>query len=154
MTVALTPAEREHLAAHVGAGRALLLSGAEMIWALADQGDADEQAFVADVLGAVYVGDDAGTYEAQGGEGEFGALPLMSFLAPDGMDILFPDVLAPTDGGVELLRYVGGTEGAAAVGHPAASGRRVVVTGFPIEALPSDAVRTALLDAALRFLEP
>ena len=32
--------------------------------------------------------------------------------------------------------------------------RRVVVTGFPIEALPSDAVRTALLDAALHFVEP
>ncbi len=158
MTVALSPAERELLAAHVGAGRALLLSGAEMVWALADQGDADEQVFVADVLGAVHVSDDAGTYEAEGAAGDaagdFAALPLLSFLAPDGMDILFPDVLAPGDGGVELLRYVGGTEGAAAIGHPAPSGRRVVVTGFPIEALPSAAVRAAVLDAVLRFLEP
>jgi D-alanyl-D-alanine carboxypeptidase/D-alanyl-D-alanine-endopeptidase (penicillin-binding protein 4) len=158
MTVALTPAEREHLAAHVGAGRALIVSGAELVWALADQGDADEQAFVADVLGAVYVGDDAGTYEAEGvagdAAGDFAALPLLSFLAPDGMDILFPDVIAPGDGGVELMRYVGGTEGGAAIGHAASSGRRVVVTGFPIEALPGDAARTALLGAALRFVEP
>ena len=157
MTVALTAAERDRLAAHVGAGRALIVSGAELVWALADQGDADEQAFVTDVLGAVYVGDDAATYEAEGAgdkSGDFGALPLMSFLAPDGMDILFPDVIAPAEGGVELLRYVGGTEGGAAIGHPAASGRRVVVTGFPIEALPSDAMRAALLDAALHFVEP
>jgi hypothetical protein len=159
MTVALSPTERDLLAAHVDAGRALVMSGAEIVWALADQGDAGEQAFAADVLGAVYVADDAETYEAGGARASdgapeaFAALPLLSFLAPDGMDIDFPDVLAPGDGGVELLRYAGGTGGAAAIGYPAASGRRVIVTGFPIEAVPSGAARAAILDAALGFLE-
>ncbi|HWM87675.1 MAG TPA: D-alanyl-D-alanine carboxypeptidase [Kofleriaceae bacterium] len=153
-TVAITPGERELLAAHLGAGGALVLSGAELVWALADQGDGDEQAFVADVLGAAFVSDDAGTYEVEGApDTAFAALPLLSFLAPDGMDINFPDVLAPGEGGVELLRYVGGTAGAAAIGHPSGSGRRVVVTGFPIEAVPSAAARAALLEAARLFLE-
>lgn len=159
MTEALSPTERDLLAAHVSAGRALLVSGAEMIWALSDQGDADEQAFVADVLGAVYVADDSETFEAEGAResdgapAAFAALPILSYLAPDGMDIEFPDVLAPDGDGTPLLRYVGGTGGAAAVGHAAASGRRVIVTGFPIEAVPSTIARAAILDAALDFLD-
>ncbi|HTE53695.1 MAG TPA: D-alanyl-D-alanine carboxypeptidase/D-alanyl-D-alanine-endopeptidase [Kofleriaceae bacterium] len=153
MNVALSPDERAALAAHLTAGGGLILSGAELIWALADQGDGDERAFAADVLGTGYVADDASTYEAEGAPGSpFAALPLFSFLAPDGMDINFPDVLAPGEG-IELVRYVGGTGGAAVVGFPADSGRRLVVTGFPIEALPSAAVRAQLLGAALDFLE-
>jgi D-alanyl-D-alanine carboxypeptidase len=155
-TVALSAAERELLAAHVGAGRALVVSGAELVWALADQGDADEQAFVTDVLGTIYVSDDANTHEVTGAAGAevgFAGVPLTSFLAPDGMDINFPDVIAPGDGGVELLRYVGGSGdgGAAAIGF-AGGGRRVVVTGFPIEAVPSAAARARLLGAALAFV--
>jgi D-alanyl-D-alanine carboxypeptidase/D-alanyl-D-alanine-endopeptidase (penicillin-binding protein 4) len=153
-TVALSEAEREGLAAHLDAGGALILSGAELLWALVAQGSGDEQAFAADVLGAEYVADAAGTYEAEGTpDGDWAALPLLSFLAPDGMDIDYADVLAPGDGGVELLRYVGGAGGSAAIGHPRSSGRRVVVTGFPIESIPSGQTRAAILEAALRFLE-
>jgi D-alanyl-D-alanine carboxypeptidase len=152
MNVAFSADERGILADHLAAGRALVLSGAELVWALADQGDADERAFAADVLGAGYVADDAATYEAEGAGGTgFADLPLFSFLAPDGMDIVFPDVLAP-GGGVELVRYIGGTGGAAAIGF-AEPGRRLVVTGFPIEAVPSAKVRAALLEAAFAFLE-
>jgi D-alanyl-D-alanine carboxypeptidase len=152
MNVALSPAERDLLTAHLDAGRALVLSGAELVWALADQGEADERAFADAVLGAVYVSDDADTYEVEGSGASFAGLPLFSFLAPDGMDINFPDVIAPAAGGVELLRYVGGTGGGAAIGSGGADGRRLVVTGFPIEAVPSGAVRAALLDAAFAFL--
>jgi D-alanyl-D-alanine carboxypeptidase len=151
-TVALSAEERDILAAHLAAGGGLIMSAAEVVWALADQGDADEQAFVTDVLGAVYVSDDSATYEMEGVPGgAFAALPLSSFLAPDGIDIRFPDVIAPTDGGVELLRYVGGSGGTAAIGHSA--GRRLIVTGFPIEVVPSGATQAALIEAALAFLE-
>lgn len=153
MNVALSPVERAAIAEHLGAGRGLVLSGAEIVWALADQGDGDEQAFAADVLGCGLVSDDAATYEAEGAPGgPFEGIRLFSFLAPDGMDISFPDVLAPNEGAL-LVRYVGGTGGAAVVGFPAASGRRLVVTGFPIEAVPSARVRAALLGASLAFLE-
>jgi D-Ala-D-Ala carboxypeptidase 3 (S13) family len=153
-TVALSEAERELLAAHTGSGRALILSGAELLWALIEQGSGDDQAFAADVLGAEYVADAAATYEAEGTPGgDWAALPLLSFLAPDGMNIEYADVLAPGDGGVELLRYVGGASGGAVIGHPRSSGRRIVVTGFPIEAVPSGQARAAILEAALRFLE-
>ncbi len=153
MTEALSAAERDLLAAHLGGGGALVLSGSELVWALADQGDAGERAFVSDALGTGYVADDAGTYEVEGTAGRFAALPLLSFLAPDGMDIDYPDVLAPGEGGAPLLRYVGGTGGAAAIGFASPSGRRLVVTGFPIEAVPSAPVRAALLDAVFAFLE-
>jgi hypothetical protein len=60
------------------------------------------------------------------------------------MDILFPDVLTPASGGQVALRYVGGAGGAAAVLKG-----KVMVTGFPIEAVPSPAERVALLGASL-----
>lgn len=150
---ALRPAERAELDEFVASGGALVVSGAELVWALADQGSAEELAFSEDVLGAGFVSDDAGTYEVEGAPGTaLAELPALSFFAPDGMDIAFPDVLAPVAGAQEVLRYVGGTGGAAAV---ATTGeRRVLVTGFPIEAMPSPAARAALVDAALALLAP
>jgi hypothetical protein len=147
----LPAAERAELEAYVAGGGALILSGAEVVWALVDQGGADERAFSEGVLGAGLVSDDAGTYELEGaGTSAFADLPALSFLAPDGMDIMFPDALEPLGGAEVVLRYVGGTGGAAAVLSTGA--RRVLVTGFPIEALPNPSARAALLDAALSAL--
>ena len=78
------------------------------------------------------------------GEGPLAEVGWTSFLAPDGMDILFPDSLVPASGGQVALRYVGGTGGAAAVMKG-----KALVTGFPIEAVPSPSARAALLGAAL-----
>ena len=47
-----------------------------------------------------------------------------------------------------MLRYVGGVGGNALVGVPG----KVIVSGFPVEAIVSDTHRTALLGAALSFL--
>jgi hypothetical protein len=67
------------------------------------------------------------------------------------MDIMFPDVLTPAADAQVILRYVGGAGGAAAI---ASTGpRRVVVTGFPIEAVPSSAARATIIDATLSSVE-
>jgi serine-type D-Ala-D-Ala carboxypeptidase/endopeptidase (penicillin-binding protein 4) len=146
--VVFTPAERAAISAYLDAGGALVVSGSEVVWALIDQGDADERAFSEQILGAGYQADDAGTYEVEGEPGSpFADIPALSFLAPDGMDIMFPDALLPAAGSQVVLRYVGGNGGAAAV---ASTGpRRVIVTGFPIEAVPSSTARAAILDASL-----
>lgn len=140
---ALSDGERGLLSDYVAGGGALIASGAELVWALADQGSADEKSFASEVLGAGLASDDAGTYELTG-DGPLADLDWVSFLAPDGMDILFPDVLTPASGGQVALRYVGGAGGAAAVLKG-----KVLVTGFPIEAVPSPAERAALFGAAL-----
>jgi D-alanyl-D-alanine carboxypeptidase len=140
---ALSAGERELIGAYLDGGGALIASGAELVWALADQGNAEEKSFASDVLAAGLENDDAGTYEVIG-EGPLAEVDWTSFLAPDGMDILFPDSLVPASGGQVALRYVGGTGGAAAVMKG-----KVLVTGFPIEAVPSPTARAALLGAAL-----
>lgn len=152
MTVALSAAERGTIEAYVEGGGLLVLSGSEVVWALADQGGEDEKAFAAEVLGAGLANDDAGTYEVVGVAGsDLAGVSWTSFYAPDGMDIMFPDVLTPGAGAETILRYVGGAGGAAAI---ATTGpRRVVVTGFPIEAVPSAAARATILEATLGSVE-
>src|SRR5690606_35514605 len=72
---ALTAGERAALDAYVSDGGALIMSGAEMVWAMADQGSAEELAFSQEVLGADLESDDAATYEVEGAPGTaFGEL--------------------------------------------------------------------------------
>ena len=140
---ALSEAERGLIDDYVAGGGGLIASGAELVWALADQGSAAEKSFAGEVLGAGLESDDAATYEVVG-EGPLADVGWTSFLAPDGMDINFPDSLVPASGGEIALRYIGGSGGAAAVMKG-----KVLVTGFPIEAVPSASARTELLGASL-----
>ena len=150
---ALVPAARDLLSAYLAGGGAVIFSGSELVWALADQGSSEERAFSEDLLGADLVADDANTYEVLGAPGSALAdLPLTSFLWPDGMDIMFPDVLAPVGDAQPLLSYTGGTGGTAALAVTT-PGKRVAVFGFPIEAVPSGAARAALIDGALAVLD-
>jgi len=140
---ALSEDERGLIDDYVAGGGGLIASGAELVWALADQGSAAEKSFAGEVLGAGLESDDAATYEVVG-EGPLADVGWTSFLAPDGMDINFPDSLVPASGGEIALRYIGGSGGAAAVMKG-----KVLVTGFPIEAVPSAVARADLLGASL-----
>src|SRR5690606_36021539 len=123
-----------------------------LLWAFsAPRGTDGDVAFASEVLRASYVADDAGTFEFEGAAGtDFRSVPIASFFTPDEMRVETPDVIAPAGGSVELLRYVGGAGGAAAVGYQGTG--RVVVTGFPVEAIASGVARKAVLDAAYGFL--
>lgn len=145
-------AEQAALKAYLAADGAVLFSGSELLWAFsAPRGSEADQAFAADVLRTGYVSDSAETYEFEGVAGsDFKAIPITSFYTPDAMRIEFPDVLAPVGGSVELLRYVGGAGGVAAVGYKGAG--RVVVTGFPVESITSGVARKSVLDTTYTFL--
>ena len=146
---ALTPAQRTALANYVAGSGALLLSGAELVWNLDQKGGADEHQFLASSLQAAYVADSASTYEVEPVPGgALAAVPTLSFISPDGLDARYADVLKTAGASVPLLRYVGGVGGNAIVGVPG----KVIVSGFPVEAIVSDTHRTALIGAALGFL--
>lgn len=153
----LAEPEQAALRAYVAAGGAALFSGSELLWSLsAPRGSAADVAFANDVLHAGLVNDDAATFELEPAAGAgFDAVPITSFFTPDAMRVETPDVLAPANGGVELLRYVGGAGGAAAVGFPGGGpggAGRVVVTGFPVESLAHPTARAAVLRATYAYL--
>ncbi len=136
----------------MGGGR-LLLSGSEVVWALADQGDADDAAFARDVLRVGLSADDAETYQVMPLDGPLAAVPPLTFddSGPGGYDAEFPDVLAPGgDGAVPVLAYQGGQPAAIAWGV-GAEGSRGVVLGFPFEVVADPAARTALIGATLQM---
>jgi len=136
---------REQIAALLSAGGKLLLSGAELVWALETRGTADEQAFARDVLRASLVADSAGTYDVLPGDGPFAALPPLSFqdTAPGGYDAESADVLAPGEGATAVLAYAGD------VGAAAIAWEHGILFGFPLELVQGADARAALMEAAL-----
>jgi MYXO-CTERM domain-containing protein len=152
----LSAAARAALAEHVAGGGRVLISGAELVWALVDRGTPDQQAFARTVLRTRLVADDAATYDVAPLDGAFADVGPMTFRddGPLGYDADFPDVLAPEPAAVTALSYQGGTGGAAAIAwHDAPSTARGVVLGFPLELVADDAARARLVAAAMRWLE-
>ncbi|HEU5055214.1 MAG TPA: N-acetylmuramoyl-L-alanine amidase [Kofleriaceae bacterium] len=138
----------------LGGGR-LLLSGSEVVWALADQGDADDMAFAQGVLRVGLAADDAETYQVMALDGPLAALAPFAFddTGPGGYDADFPDVLAPGgEGAVPVLAYQGGAVAAIAWGVGAGEGSPMaVVLGFPFEVIAGPDARAALMGAALEM---
>ena len=128
-------AEQALVTTFMEAGGLLITSGAELLWDLgAENGSATDTAFLNDVLGATYEGDDAGTFMV-----DRDTLQPLSFQTPDRMVINFPDQLA---GDTELLHYLGGAPAAVYNGN-------AIVAGFPLESIDNTASRRELLDELL-----
>ena len=138
---------------YVNGGGNLLVSGAEIGWDLEARGNASDLAFHRQVLGAVYVADDAGTHGFRSRAGSiFTGLPNGSFDDGSGptYDVNYPDVLAPADGFSSVaLEY---STGATAALQRDTGNARVVYLGFPIETILDDALRGQIMQRALRFL--
>ena len=149
----LGPGSREALDRFLMGGGRLMLSGSEVVWALADQGDADDAAFAHDVLRVGLAADDAETYQVMPLDGPLAGVTPFAFddSGPGGYDAEFPDVLTPDgDGAVAVLAYEGGATAAVAWGV-GAEGSRGVVLGFPFEVVADPAARTALMGATLQM---
>jgi len=142
---ALPAATRAQLAALFAAGGKLLLSGAELVWALDSQGEPGDQAFVRDVLQVSLASDDAGTYDVTPLAGPFASLGALSFqdTAPGGYDAELPDVLVPGANATAVLAY-GADAGVAAIAW-----EHGIVVGFPLELVQGADTRRAVLEAAL-----
>jgi len=126
-------------------GGALWATGAEILWDLDYRGDADDQAFASEVLGALMEADDAGTY-AVDGTGLLAGLQL-DFDEADGAPypVEYPDVL---DSDREpIASYAGG-------GLAATLGEGVALFGFPFECIGDPLVRAEVATRLLPALVP
>ncbi|MCA9707264.1 MAG: D-alanyl-D-alanine carboxypeptidase [Myxococcales bacterium] len=144
-------AEQGVVAEYLEAGGALMVSGAELGWDLGALGDANDQAFFTGVLGAEYLGDDAGTYVVRG-EGPLAALELLGFYTPGTMIVSFADQLGPAPGSQQVAAYARGLPGGAAVLRPAPGA--VLTLGFPFETIDDAPDRAALMERAVELLLP
>ncbi len=142
-------AEQNAVAAYLDAGGNLFVSGAEIGWDLVAQGSTADQTFYETYLKAVYVADDAGTYDAEPfAGGLFDGIGSISF-SGGLMDIGFPDRI-DVNGGSELaLSYVGGGQFA---GVSYSGAFRVVNMGFPFESVNDPVTRLSMMDRVLDFL--
>ncbi|MBX3729913.1 MAG: hypothetical protein KF858_12060 [Candidatus Sumerlaeia bacterium] len=147
-------AEQTLVSNFVAGGGHLFVSGSEIAWDLDNRGTAGDKAFFNNVLRSAYVGDSAGTWQVQGLAGSIFAG--QSFRFDDGTfgnyNAEFADRLAPRNGGVAAMGYVGGTGDTAAIVHDGAGGSgRLVVLGFPFETIVGESSRNAVMAAALDY---
>ena len=144
--------EQGLVSSYLAGGGQIFVSGAEIGWDLEALGNG--QSFYNNSLKADYVGDDAGTYGAQGTGGSIFAG--LSFAFDDGTsgtyDVNFPDRLSPLGGATTALTYVGGTGDGAAIQFDGGA-TKVVNFGFPFETITSAADRTAVMQRVLDFFE-
>ncbi len=150
----LSTVERNQIRTYLGKGGGLLISGSELAWDLEAEGrDPD---FLHTVLRTAYIADDADTLIAESISGTaFDNLGPIAFNEADTYLVDYPDVLAPANEGKAALSYVGGVGGIAAVQASGSGGggcERLIVMGFPFEAIASPS-RTSIMDAALNYLD-
>lgn len=141
---------RAAIEALLAAGGRLFLSGSEVVWTLASQGDADDVAFANDVLKVGLSSDDAGTYEIASGAGPLAALGAFAFDddGPGGYDADYPDALTPQGDAAAALSYDGGEAAAVAWGRGGDAGGAIIL-GFPFEVVAGEAARAELMGAAM-----
>lgn len=148
----LSATERDAITGYVDGGGSLFISGAEIGWSLVDRGTPETQMFYGDVLGAMYVSDDADTYSVSAADtGPFAGMADIAFddLGDGGYDADFPDVIAPVAGGDAVLAYSGGTGGTAAVLRSTDGGGQVLVLGFPFETVAGADARAEVMARVL-----
>lgn len=150
----INAAARAAIGAYVAAGGRMFVSGSEVGWAMDWLGSDEERAFYNDVLRAIYVGDDAETWDVVGVEGPYGGVATVHFgdPSPGSYDAEWPDQLDPGAGGAVALDYAGGSGGHAAVTFRDGDARGVVF-GFPFETIAGAERRAEVMARTLTFLE-
>ncbi len=140
-----TSSQQDRLRSFVEGGGALWASGAEILWDLDYRGDASDQAFASEILGAGMADDDAGT-TAVDGVGLLAGLTL-DFAEADGAPypVEYPDSLDSTR--EALASYAGGDVAAVL-------GQGVALFGFPFECIGDEAARAELAARLLPELVP
>jgi N-acetylmuramoyl-L-alanine amidase len=146
----LNATEKQAIKTYLNNGGRLLISGAEIGWDLGRTASANADLdFYNNYLKAVYVSDDAGTYNFNGTTGFFnGGSGTFGNGSNGKFDVDFADVINANGGSQLVLNYSGGT--GAGVGYKGAF--RVLYFGFPIEAIVNDNVRNNLICQSADYL--
>jgi hypothetical protein len=143
---------QDALTAYLNGGGALLATGQDIGWCLVEAGDAQDQAFYANVLHAEYVTDDAGGRHLTGVGGD----PVsdgMSFGIGGGDGSRsqdYPSWINPRDGATAIFHYEPGVAGALRW----EGAYRLVYCAFGIEAMNAAADRALLVSRALEWMVP
>ncbi len=144
--------EQSLVTAYLTGGGSLFVSGSELAWDLGASGNGP--VFLSSILRVSYSADDANTYLASGVAGSiFADLGTIDFGQPAGApyDASTPDVFTASFDAQPCLIYSGGTGGIAAIQY-SGGGYRLVVMGFPFEAIGSATSRDALMERAIDYL--
>ena len=150
----IDPAEVVLLKAYLNAGGNLLISGSEIGWDIGRPASANVDAdFYNNYLKALYVDDDATTYDFAGTSVLFNAQTGTFDNSTNGYyDVDFPDRIAANGGSNIALNYVGGTGDVAAVGYKGAY--NLLYLAFPFEAITAATVRSNLMCNIVAYLTP
>ncbi|WP_223634378.1 N-acetylmuramoyl-L-alanine amidase [Corallococcus sp. EGB] len=147
----LSRTEQDALRAFVTGGGHLMVSGGRTVSSLA-AGSADDKLFLSDILRAS-IATGAPALRVEGSAGgilaNLPATPLSAGTTPGAYPVGVTDVVAPTGGGADVLRYAGTSLGAGVVSAGAAPAGQVLVLGFPFEGLASNRERSRLVGAFL-----
>ena len=148
--LSLDDLEQDVLRSYIEGGGGVMVSGAEFAYDLGSVGTPTDAAFLADVLHVAYVGDDAATWWMGEGEGPLDGAPTFGFSTRDAIVVDYPDQLMAVDGGTEVLSYLGGVGGTAAVTWQGEG--RTFALGVPFESIEGIDDRTWLMDRVLMTL--
>jgi N-acetylmuramoyl-L-alanine amidase len=146
----LDATEKTAIKNYLNGGGRLLISGAEIGWDLGRTASVNADTnFYKNYLKAVYVSDDAGTYNFNGTSGFFnGGSGTFGNGVNGSYDVDYADVVGTTGGSELVLNY--GTGTGAGVGYKGQF--RVLYFGFPIEAIINDNVRNNLICESVDYL--
>ena len=150
----LNAAEILLLKNYMNAGGNIMMSGAELGWDLGRAASANvDLDFFNNYLKAVYVGDDATTYDFTGTPSFSKGLTGTFDNSTNGYyDVDFPDRVSAAASGMVALNYVAGTADGAAVAVN--STYKSLYFAFPLEAVTAATVRNNLMCNAVAYLTP
>lgn len=147
-------AERAAVQTFTSGGGHLFATGAEIGWELEAQAVATS--FYQGVLRGDYLADNGGSQQATGAAGSILDGIVMNF--PEGPDMYnadFPDRIAGINGSILCASYTGGGSGGAGIQYAGGGGDgKVVMLGFPFEAINGAATRNDVMEAVLNFFSP
>ncbi|HOB74144.1 MAG TPA: N-acetylmuramoyl-L-alanine amidase [Phycisphaerae bacterium] len=145
--------EQSLVTSYLNDGGRLFVTGSEIGYELDNLGAG--RSFYENVLGANYVSDSAGTYTVSGTGGILADVGTFNFDPAQGApyDVNSPDRIAPQAGAQAILTYSGGSGGTAGIQYDSGT-YRVVMFGFPFEAITSNDARIAIMQRVLEYLAP
>lgn len=150
-----TSTEQSSMASFLNNGGNLMVSGAELGYALGRTSGSADSTYYASYLKAKYVSDDAATYSVVPVSGSvFDGIPSFSFDngTGDTYNVAYPDQITANGGSSSCLSYSGGLGGTAGIQYSGTF--KLVNMAFPFETITSETARNQLMKKIMNFFLP